>query len=96
MTVARSDLDLRALAIVYPGRRRYPVAEGVDAVLLRDLARRKPLYIVDDQAAKSLIHDPRFAHYDAQALQLPGLSDFIGNHYRPYALFGRCLVYRRG
>ena len=44
MRVALSDLGLERIAVVYPGSRRYQVAEGVEAVPLAGLARRDPLF----------------------------------------------------
>jgi hypothetical protein len=34
MVTARKDLGLEALYVVYPGARRYPLAEGIEVVPL--------------------------------------------------------------
>ena len=44
MRVALSDLGLERIAVVYPGSRRYQVAQGVEAVPLAALARRDSLF----------------------------------------------------
>ena len=36
--IARDDLKLKAVAVVYPGSKRYSIAPGVEAVPLRDVA----------------------------------------------------------
>jgi predicted AAA+ superfamily ATPase len=38
MQIATKDLKLQSLYVVYPGTRRYPLAEGVEAVPLREIA----------------------------------------------------------
>lgn len=42
--IAMEDLGLEHVAVIYPGDRRYRLAEGVDVVPLKDLARRGQLF----------------------------------------------------
>ncbi|MCA8950477.1 MAG: ATP-binding protein [Planctomycetes bacterium] len=42
MRIAQDDLGLDALAVVYPGTRRFAIAEDIEAVPLRGLARGGP------------------------------------------------------
>jgi uncharacterized protein len=44
MRIALSDLGLERIAVVYPGSKRYPVAERVEAVPLAELAQRGGLF----------------------------------------------------
>ncbi|MFZ4857460.1 MAG: hypothetical protein ACOYL3_13790 [Desulfuromonadaceae bacterium] len=37
MRIAMSDLELDRLLVVYPGTRRYPLAEGVEVLPLHEL-----------------------------------------------------------
>lgn len=48
MRVALSDLGLERIAVIYPGSRRYQVAQGVEAVPLAALARRDSLFPDED------------------------------------------------
>lgn len=42
--IALEDLALERVAVVYPGDRRFPLGERVEAVPLQDMARREPLF----------------------------------------------------
>ncbi|MBI5851013.1 MAG: ATP-binding protein [Planctomycetes bacterium] len=42
MAIAREDLHLDALAVVYPGPQRYAIEDGVEAVPLRELEQNGP------------------------------------------------------
>lgn len=42
--IALEDLELERVAVVYPGEKRYPLADRVDAVPLRELAQRGRLF----------------------------------------------------
>ncbi len=44
MRIALEDLGLNYLAVIYPGTRRYPIAERVEAVPLHALAEADPLF----------------------------------------------------
>ena len=39
MRIAMADLKLDEVRVVYPGTRRYPLAEGIEAVPLVDLVK---------------------------------------------------------
>ena len=41
---ALKDLGLKRVAIIYPGNKRFPVAEKVEAVPIRSLCERIPLF----------------------------------------------------
>lgn len=45
--IALADLGLRRVAVVYPGTKRFPLADQVEAVPLSQLAGRKALFPVD-------------------------------------------------
>ncbi|MFN2323533.1 MAG: ATP-binding protein [Trueperaceae bacterium] len=47
MRIAVADLELDRLSVVYPGQRRYPLAEGIEAVPFRELASPDAL-VFDD------------------------------------------------
>ena len=42
--IALEDLDLRGLAVLYPGTKRFPIAEHVEAVPLQSIADGAPLF----------------------------------------------------
>lgn len=42
--IGMADLGLRSVAVLYPGDRRYRLAKGVEAVPVRALAERQPLF----------------------------------------------------
>ncbi|MEX2381185.1 MAG: DUF4143 domain-containing protein [Opitutales bacterium] len=44
MRIALDDLGLKHLAVLYPGTRRYPIAERVEAIPLHTLAGGEPLF----------------------------------------------------
>ncbi|MFC4252077.1 ATP-binding protein [Sinimarinibacterium flocculans] len=44
LRIARQDLGLRRIAVIYPGDKGYALAEGIDAVPLKQLARSEPLF----------------------------------------------------
>ena len=46
--IAREDLNLARVAVVYPGAKRYPIAEGVEAVPLDSMAEPGRLFAPDD------------------------------------------------
>jgi predicted AAA+ superfamily ATPase len=48
MRIALSDLGLKRIAVVYPGSKRYPVAERVEAVPLAELVQRGALFPEDE------------------------------------------------
>lgn len=64
------------------------------AEIMRDLEKRQPLFIVDDQTLASLSKDDRFANYSPQALTLPQLQAFIQAHYKFDGQYGRYLLFR--
>ena len=41
---ALADVCLAAVAVIYPGQRRYPLSDRVEAVPLSTLARGEPLF----------------------------------------------------
>ncbi|MDQ2668260.1 MAG: hypothetical protein M3Z05_20005, partial [Gemmatimonadota bacterium] len=43
--IAMTDLQLSAVEVVYPGAKRYPLDEGVDAVPLATLAKAGSLFV---------------------------------------------------
>jgi len=45
--IAREDLRLERIAVVYPGEKRYPLSESVEAVPLADLAEPRSLFRED-------------------------------------------------
>lgn len=44
LRIAKSDLGLRQIAVIYPGTRRYTLADGIEAVPLATLATRDRLF----------------------------------------------------
>lgn len=44
MRIALEDLGLDRIAVVYPGEKRYPLADRIEAVPLRELAERERLF----------------------------------------------------
>jgi hypothetical protein len=44
MRIALEDVGLERIAVVYPGDRRYPIADRIEAVPLRDLATPAGLF----------------------------------------------------
>ena len=47
MRIACRDLGLERIAVIYPGARRYPLAERVEAIPLRALADEAPIFSTD-------------------------------------------------
>ena len=47
MRIACRDLGLERIAVIYPGARRYPLAERVEAIPLRALADEAPVFPTD-------------------------------------------------
>jgi predicted AAA+ superfamily ATPase len=39
MQIAMTDLNLKRMAVIYPGAKRFPLADGIEAVPLQDLAQ---------------------------------------------------------
>lgn len=63
--------------------------------ILNDLKQKQPLYIVYDQAERTLQSDPRFARYLASTLHLPEIERYIQAYYQPYLQAGRLIVFKR-
>ena len=47
MRIACRDLGLERIAVIYPGARRYPLADRVEAIPLRALADKAPIFPTD-------------------------------------------------
>ena len=44
---ARSDLGLEKIAVIYPGAKRYPIADRAEAIPLTALAGEAPIFPAD-------------------------------------------------